>query len=83
MSIEKQTLKERLERELRIAKETSQARVDSLIAEHNAKVETINQASFTLTDKINPVITSNCKVVLSEMAYRLNLADNRYMTKAD
>ena len=59
MSIEKQTLKERLERELRVAKETSQAREASLIAEHNAKVETLNQVNLLVHKSIyygNPAV---------------------------
>ena len=43
MSIEKQTLKERLERELKAVQETSAAKQAELISEHGAKMEIVTQ----------------------------------------
>ena len=43
MSIEKQTLKERLERELKAVHETSAAKQAELISEHGAKMEIVTQ----------------------------------------
>ena len=43
MSIEKQTLKERLERELKAVQETSAAKQAELISEHGAKIEIVTQ----------------------------------------
>ena len=43
MSTEKQTLKERLERELKAVQETSAAKQAELISEHGAKMEMVTQ----------------------------------------
>ena len=43
MSIEKQTLKERLERELKAVQEASAAKQSELISEHSAKMEVVSQ----------------------------------------
>ena len=43
MSFEKQTLKERLERELKAVQETSAAKQAELISEHGAKMEILTQ----------------------------------------